>query len=31
MVKSLSSDNGDQYVEAVEVSPMVQVRVKSVG
>ena len=31
MVKSLNSDVGDQYVEAIEVSPMVQVLVISVG
>ena len=31
MVKSQNSDDGDQYVEAIEVSPMVQVPVISVG
>ena len=30
-VKSHNSDDGDEYVEAIEVSPMVQVAVISVG
>ena len=30
-VKTLNSDDGDQYVEAIEVSPMVQVPAISTG
>ena len=30
-VKSLTSDDGDQYVETIQVSPMIQVSAISVG
>ena len=30
-VKSLNSDDGDQYVETIQVSPMIQVSAISVG